>query len=73
MRKSDDECVKKCQSIELVSKTSRGRSRKIWRECVNKDMKELGLREEDVQDKDRWRRMIFGDPSENRMRGVNIR
>src|SRR5213080_962493 len=36
MRKSDDEWVKKCQSIELVSKTSRGRSKKIWRVC-NKD------------------------------------
>ena len=72
MRKSDDEWVKKCQSIELVSNTSRGRSRKIRRERVNKDMKELGLRE-DVQDKDRWRRMIFGDPSETRMRGVNRR
>src|SRR5206468_3840554 len=73
MRKSDDEWVKKCQYIEIASKACRGRSRKVWRECVNKDMKELGLREEDVRNKDRWRRMIFGDPSETRMRGVNRR
>ena len=28
---------------------------------------------ENIRDKDRWRRMIFGDPSETRMRGVKRR
>ena len=32
-----------CRNVEGVGEKSRGRGRKIWRECVKDEMKELGL------------------------------
>ena len=43
-RKVDDDWVKKCTKVEVVGKVGRGRGRKTWLQCVNSDMKDLGLR-----------------------------
>ena len=43
-RKADDDWVKKCTKVEVVGKVGRGRGRKTWLQCVNSDMKDLGLR-----------------------------
>ena len=63
-RKADDDWVKKCTKVEVVGKVGRGRGRKTWLQCVNSDMKDLGLRVEEAQDRQLWRRKIFGETSE---------
>jgi hypothetical protein len=46
---------------EVNGRGGRGRGRKTWRECVEEDMKALGLRAEDAQERLRWRKAIWGD------------
>jgi hypothetical protein len=41
----------------------KGRGRKTWDECVRKDMKGLGLRKEDAQDRVRLKGMTYGNRS----------
>ena len=69
-RKADDDWVKKCTKVEVVGKVGRGRGRKTWLQCVNiSDMKDLGLRVGEAQDRQLWRRKIFGETSEPCMHG----
>ena len=63
-RKADDDWVKKCTKVEVVGKVGRGRGRKTWLQCVNSDMKDLGLKVGEAQDRQLWRRKIFGETSE---------
>ena len=63
-RKVDDDWVKKCTKVEVVGKVGRGRGRKTSLQCVNSDMKDLGLSVEEAQDRQLWRRKIFGETSE---------
>ena len=63
-RKADDDWVKKCTKVEVVGKVDRGRGRKTWLQRVNSDMKDLGLRVGEAQDRQLWRRKIFGETSE---------
>jgi len=49
-RKVDYDWVKKCTKVEVVEKVGRGRGRKMWLQCVNSDMKDLGLRVEEAQE-----------------------
>ena len=63
-RKVDDDWVNKCTKVEVVGKVGRGRGRKTWLQCVNSDMKDLGLRVGEAQDRQLWRRKIFGETSE---------
>ena len=46
--------------VEVVGKVGRGRGRKTWLQCVNSGMKDLGLRVGEAQDRQLWRRKIFG-------------
>src|SRR2546425_6020800 len=39
-RKEADDWVSKCKNLEVVGGVKKGRGRKIWMECVKKDMKE---------------------------------
>ena len=50
--------------VKVVGKVCRGRGRKTWLQCVNSDMKDLGLRVEEAQDRQLWRRNFFGETSE---------
>ena len=62
-RKDDKDWVKKVTRKELKvdeDKNPKGRPHKTWRETVNGDMKSLGLREGDAQDRDYWRDGIHG-------------
>ena len=67
-RKADDDWVKKCTKVEVVGKVGRGRGRKTWLQCVNSDMKDLGLRVEEAQDRQLWKE-AFGEASEPCMHG----
>jgi hypothetical protein len=57
-RKEDSDWVKACQWVEVSGKRGRGRDRKTW--SVGEDVKALGLRAEDAQERLRWRRLIRG-------------
>jgi hypothetical protein len=59
-RKEDSDWVKACQWLEVNGKGGRGRGRKTWR-VRGEDVKALGLRVEDAQEKSRWRKAIWGD------------
>ena len=72
-RKADDAWVTKCTKVEVVGKVGKGRGRKSWLQCVNSDMKDLGLRVEEDQDRQLWRRKIFGETSEPCVHGKNRR
>jgi len=39
----------------------RGRSKKTWREIVEKDCQARGLNREDAMDRNRWRKQIRDD------------
>ena len=51
-RKTEDDWVKKCQSVEIEGKVGRGRGRKIWIECIRGDMKDFNFSMDDVVDRD---------------------
>ena len=54
-RKEDSDWVKACQKFEVIGKTGRGRNRKTWMECINKDLKDKGLNASDAQNREAWR------------------
>ena len=56
-RKADDYRVKKCTKVEVFGKVGRDKGRKTWLQCMNKDMKDLGLR---------WMRPMTGSCGEGR-------
>jgi len=60
-RKDDSDWVKACQQIEINGDRGRGRGRKTWRECVSTDMKAMKLKVEDAQDREVWRKAIWGN------------
>ena len=45
----------------VVGDRGRGRGRKTWMQCVEKDMRKLNLRREDAQDREVWRGGIMGN------------
>ena len=58
LRKEDNDWVKKCMEYEVESARLRGRSKKTWREIVEKDCKACGVNREDAMDRSRWRKQI---------------
>ena len=49
--------------FELPGKRSRGRPKRRYMDVVREDMKAVGAREEDVEDRGRWRQLTrCGDP-----------
>ncbi|XP_050673484.1 uncharacterized protein LOC126971305 [Leptidea sinapis] len=63
MRRPDDYVVKKCLSM-AARKRGRGRPQTTWMTKVQRDMKRLGLSDEDAKTRSTWRRMITkADPA----------
>ena len=50
-----------CRVMSVEGPRGRGRGGKTWQECVDEDMKELGLKREAAQDRAVWRRAILGE------------
>jgi hypothetical protein len=63
--------VSACREIEVAGSRGRGRGRKKWKECVDDDMRRLGLKKETAQDRAVWRSAIVGKQSDPRKRGKN--
>jgi hypothetical protein len=72
-RKEDNDWVKACQRLEITGKRGKGRGKKTWRECVEQDMKVLGVRQQDAQDHVVWRGVTWGGPSDLCKHGLNRR
>ena len=63
-RRDEDYVGKRVQKIK-VGKRKRGRPKRRWEDCIREDMKVLGLREEDANDRTSWRKKITtGDPKD---------
>ena len=58
-RKEQDDWVSACRNVLVEGDKGKGRGEKTWKECVVKDMKDLGLRREDAQDRVVWRNQIL--------------
>lgn len=58
LRKPEGEAVKRVWRQPVVGRRSRGRQRLRWRDRVERDMMEVGLREEDAEERQTWRRLI---------------
>jgi len=50
--------MKKCMEYKVEGARPRGRSKKTWREIVNKDCQAHKLNKEDAMDCKRWRKQI---------------
>src|SRR5260221_21070 len=63
-RKDDCDWVKGCTVLEVEGPKPRGGPKKTWMEVVKMDMKEMGLRRDDAQDRvEWWRRLRGGRPT----------
>ena len=60
-RKGKDDWVSACRDMIVEGERGRGRGRKTWKECVMDDMRKMGLRKEDAQDRKVWRSGILGN------------
>ena len=49
-----DAWVSACRNVEVAGVKCNGRNRKTWRECVEDDMKVLGLHSEWLVFRDMW-------------------
>lgn len=58
-RRPEGHCLKECQKLLSDVRVGQGRGRKTWIECVNGDMKEMGLSVEETQDRDLWKGIFF--------------
>ncbi|KAI5753087.1 hypothetical protein M8J77_023326 [Diaphorina citri] len=55
MRRDGEYVGKRVRQIQVERRRTRGRLRKKWEHCVNKDLEEKGLSEEDVNNRGRWK------------------
>ena len=56
-----DDWVSACRNVEVAGVRCRVKNRKTWRECVNDDMKVLGLQPEWAIFRDMWRDFIWAN------------
>ena len=58
MRRDEWIGIKKVLEFEAEGVRGRGRPRVEWKEQVEKDMMKLGLKRDDVWDRNKWRRVV---------------
>ena len=58
VERKEDSWAKHCMEMDIPGKKPKGRPKKTWWECVQKDMKEVGLKRDDAMDRIKWRRGI---------------
>jgi hypothetical protein len=60
-RMEDENWVKKCTTLAVAGSRPIGRPKTSWMAVVKGDMKRLGLKREDAQERGKWRSVIRGD------------
>ena len=50
--------LRRAVELEMVGKRPVGRPRKTWRQGVEEDLRRLNIREDMVDDRQQWRRLI---------------
>ena len=58
MRGDINSQIREVMVVEITGKRKKGRLRKSWEECVEKDLERYGLRREDEYDGKKWRERI---------------
>ena len=58
LRKSEDEVVRQAWEVPVKGERSRGRQPRRWSDGFRKRLEELSLKEEDAQDRKKWRSRI---------------
>ena len=58
MRREEDHVCRRVMDMEVDGRRRRGRPKFRWKDNVSNDMREKSLREQDAQDRRRWRRLI---------------
>jgi len=61
LKKEDNDWVKIFMQYEVEGAKPRGRTKKTWREIVEKDCCARGLNREDAMDRIRWMKQIMDD------------
>ena len=59
-RKNEEDWVKKCTKLDVDGMVGRGAPRKMWRKCVDEDMRSMGIKVCVAQDRCAWRNAIRG-------------
>jgi hypothetical protein len=62
-RMTSEEGVATCRAMIVGGVKGRGRGRKTWEECVRNDMGKFNLTKEMAKDRNLWRSLIVGKPS----------
>ena len=55
-----------CRSLDVAGVRKKGRGKKTWMDCVSEDMKKVGLKREDAQNRSTW------SAGKNRRKTVDI-
>ena len=59
LRKDDGNWVKRIMSYEVDGDRGRGRPRMLWRQVVANDMRRVGLKKSDAEDRALWRQLSW--------------
>ncbi len=57
-RKEDDHVLRRASEMEVEGVRPKGRPKKIWKRCVEEDIREMNIREESVYNRKDWERLI---------------
>ena len=60
-RKDKDDWVSACRYLSVDGLRQRGRGQKKWVECVEEDIRSLGLNKKDAQNREVWKSCTSGN------------
>ena len=64
-RREENHYLRRIVNMEIPGRRRRGRPKTRWKDCVRRDMEEVGLQERDAMDRNRWKKVLknhFSDP-----------
>ena len=57
-RREEDHVLRRALEMEVEGARPRGRPKKTWKRCVEEDMRQINIREENVNNRREWQRLI---------------